>query len=176
MATFKNVETANTLEVTTQKGEAKVEVDMGKLSPEILAKLAEHGLRQKIADAAAGAKKMAEEDGAEVVPTAQALMEKVKDRLEAGEWGAERGGASTADPMDKYRIEVLRAMIKAQPDGKLAKAYSEIGSDDQKARREFLLGIAEKNAEKIEPMAEERKAEADRKRQAAKSAAEGLDL
>jgi hypothetical protein len=159
-------------EVSVQKGAATAKVNVDKLSHEVIGKLVLHGLRQKIADAAAGAKKASEADDETrtVAEIASDLMAKVVTNLETGNWGVERSGGVTADPLDKYRIEIMREVMRVNP--KVKKAYDAIDSDDQTARREFLLKIAAKNAGTVDPEAERRMEVA----RAAKKAAAGLDL
>lgn len=101
-----------------------VMVDMTKLSADILAKLALHGLTQKIADAASGAagdacakhfgagwKEVAKADRtaflatdagkASVAEFTRAAMESAMETLLAGDWSArgEGGGAAPVDPV-----------------------------------------------------------------------------
>lgn len=76
-----------------------------------------------------------------------------------------------ADPLDKYRIQALRDHMKVEPDGPLSEAYKAITSDEPgeqtKARREFLLAIATKNAEKVDTVAKKLKAEDEARAKAA---------
>ena len=148
-------------------------------------KLVLHGLTQKVADAAAGALKVAMGDDYEnataterkafgtenadkVADMAQSLMQKVADRLAEGDWGVERGTGGTADPLDPFRIEVMRDVMKVNP--KIKKAFTAIPSDEQAKRRAFLLDIARKH-QTVEDEAA-RRMEADRKAKA--RLAEGL--
>lgn len=136
-----------------------VTVDLAKLSPDMIAKLALHGLTQKVADAAAGAKKAAGEDAddATIADTGWNLMDAVAKRLEAGDWGAERGGGATADPLDKWRLAVMRDIMKTPKGAALKAKHDAIDSADQKARRELLLAIAAKNAAIVDKEAEKRR-------------------
>lgn len=148
-----------------------VTVDLAKLDADMIAKLALHGLTQKVADAAAGAKKAAGEDADEemIAETGWQLMDAVAKRLEAGDWGAERGGGSAADPLDKYRLQVMRDIMKTPKGADLKAAHDAIPSEDQKARREYLLKIAAKNAGIVEK-------EAEKRRDATKVKVDGLSL
>jgi hypothetical protein len=76
--------------------EQTVEIDLTKLSDEILAQAIIHGLTQKIADAAAGAKKLseAEDETRSVDEITYDLMSKVVTQLTNGDWGRTRGAAS----------------------------------------------------------------------------------
>lgn len=155
---------------------AKVTCNVENLNDDIIAKLAMHGLRQKISDAAASAKKQADEDGGDVAEIASAMMQKVVDNLEKGDWGVERGEGASADPLDKYRVKVLRQLMAANPDGELKKKYDEVPSDDQAGRRKLLLDVAAKNADKIDPQAEAMRVAEQEAKRAAKEAASGLDI
>lgn len=103
--------------VTARKDAVRVEVDTRKLGEVIVARAVLHGLKQKIADAAANATMNAclavtgnQKEGEakeaftarlakaakevtfdEVNKEALRLMEKTRDALEAGAWGVERG-------------------------------------------------------------------------------------
>jgi len=136
-----------------------VTVDLAKLDADMIAKLALHGLTQKVADAAAGAKKAAGEDADEeaIAETGFQLMDAVAKRLEAGDWGAERGSGTTTDPLDKYRLQVMRDIMKTPKGAELKKAHDAIDSKDQKARREYLLKIAAKNAAVVDTEAKKRR-------------------
>ena len=78
-------------------------------------------------------------------------------RLEQAESGdiTVRGSGGSVDPLDKYRIAALREYMRANPDGELKGAYDAIPADDQKARREFLLSVAAKNAATVDARAKE---------------------
>lgn len=119
------------------KGEdaAQVTVDLAALSDEILAQLVLHGLKQKIADAAAGAKGFAEEHEMTVAEAAENLMQKVVDNLAAGNWGAQRGGAGVAltgegSEVDAKVISLLRPNVRAADE----KWYKNATEADRKAR------------------------------------------
>lgn len=172
MELIMEIQLPKSYEVTAQRGEAKVTIDVSKLSVDIVEKLAMHGLRQKVADAAASAKKASEEEGETrtVAEIAEALMTKVVKNLEAGEWGAERGAGTSVDPMDKYRIQVVRGALKSNP--KLKAQYDAIDSTDQKARLVFLMEIARAKADVVDPAAEKLKELAD----AAARSTKTLDL
>lgn len=148
-----------------------VTVDLAKLSADMIAKLALHGLTQKVADAAAGAKKAAGEDASDdlIAATGWQLMDAVAKRLESGDWGAERGGGATADPLDKWRLQVMRDIMKTPKGAALKAKHDAISSDDQKARRELLLEVAAKNAGIVDK-------EAEKRRDAARVKIDGLSL
>lgn len=125
--------------VEARKGAAKVTVKVvGVLTPEILTKLVLHGLKQKVADAAASAPMQAaiavvgnKREGeakeaylkrlvevakglseSEIAKEAERMMQKVAASLERGEWGIERGDGGT---MDKGLVDFVI--------GKLGKAF-----------------------------------------------------
>lgn len=104
---------------------AEVSVDVAKLSPEIVAELAMHGLHQKIADAASAAKSEDE---------ALASMQKAMDALLAGEWTRRTGGGGVDE-----RTRVARSIVR-----KAFKDNNPAGSD---ARETFMaLDDADQNA------------------------------
>lgn len=78
--------------------------EVGKLSADIMGKLAMHGLQQKIADAAAGAKNADE---------AQASMAKAIDALLAGAWSS-RGTGEGVDEETRVARSVVRQAVKAK--------------------------------------------------------------
>lgn len=84
--------------------EASAVCDVTKLSADIVAKLAMHGLQQKIADAAAGAKTADEADAA---------MNKAIDALMAGAWSS-RGTGEGVDEETRVARSVVRSAVKAK--------------------------------------------------------------
>lgn len=78
--------------------------DVAKLSSDIVGKLAMHGLQQKIADAAAGAKSADE---------ASAAMNKAIDALVAGAWSS-RGTGEGVDEETRVARSVVRSAVKAK--------------------------------------------------------------
>ena len=76
--------------------------DMTVLPAHILAELVEHGLTQKVGDAAAG------KDGDE----ARAKMDMVYKSLCDGEWGVRRAGAPRADRETAHCRDVIKAWWK----------------------------------------------------------------
>lgn len=141
---------------TVQAGGGEVTVNVENLTDEIIAKLVIHGLRQKVADAAASAKKLSEADDEtrDKAVIASDLMEKVRKNLEAGEWGAERGAGATGDPLDKWRLQVVRRALKAESNSHLKAQFDAIPGTDQESRRAFLLKIATTKADVVDPAAE----------------------
>ncbi|NNW55460.1 MULTISPECIES: hypothetical protein [unclassified Roseobacter] len=137
-------------------GGSSVTVKVSALTEELIARLVLHGLRQKVADAAASAKKLSEADDEtrDKMTIAGDLMSKVATTLERGEWGVERGAGGSADPLDRFRLAIVRDQMKRPGNEDVKKAYDAIASDDQAKRRAFLMDIAGKNAEAIDPAAQ----------------------
>ena len=79
-------------------------VDLAALATPIVQALVLHGLRQKIADAASGAKTPAE---------ASASMAKAVDALLAGEWSSRQAGGGV-DEATKVARQVTREVFKAK--------------------------------------------------------------
>jgi hypothetical protein len=82
---------------------AHVEVPVAKLPVEMIARLVEHGIIQKVGDAAAGKTSRDEIRDA---------MTAVVESLVAGNWGRSRGIAST-DPLARFLREAVRARLSA---------------------------------------------------------------
>ena len=155
-----------------------VTLDLAALPKEVLAQALVHGLTQKIGDAAASAlidafsaahdeqtvkastpaqrKAWGEANPDAVAAHARAALEKAVHNLKEHGWTARTGGGTSLDPMDKFRAEVVREIITRDKSSAVFKKYDAIDSSDQKARREFLLAIAAKNAEKVDPVAKAR--------------------
>ena len=88
-----------------------VTVDVTKLSPEILAELAMHGLTQKVADAASQAKSVAEESGNSIEDVTESMMAKAIESLYAGEWSRRTGGGGV-DEYTRVARQMMRKAIK----------------------------------------------------------------
>lgn len=135
----------DTFTVSARKDAVSVELNMKGLSPDIIAKAALHGFKQKIADGAANAtmnaclaivgnRKEGEAEAAykarlaeaaktvtfdEINKEALRLMEKVRDTLEAGSWGAERGEGPAEMDMRPiaYAMAIYTAKLAADIEG-----------------------------------------------------------
>lgn len=97
------------------RGEA-VTIDVDKLSPEVLRRAALHGLKQKIADSAAGAKALVDKGDVEgtAAEVGVQLMQKTIDALVAGDWGIERAAGGVArTPVEREMIKIVRPAVKA---------------------------------------------------------------
>lgn len=86
---------------------ASVTVSTEAFTPDIVAKLAMHGLQQKIADAASGATNHDE---------ALAAMQKAADAIVKGEWSS-RGVGTGADERTLVARSIVRAAMKAKLGG-----------------------------------------------------------
>ena len=137
--------TESTFNVTRRNG-ASVEINVEALSAEMVANLFAYGLRQKVNDSASGAKDKAE---------SESMMQACVENLLAGTW-AMRSAAAESDPLEKFRIAIVREILAKPQNSKLKESYDAIDSSDQKTRREFLLSIASKNADAIDPVAQAR--------------------
>lgn len=135
---------------------ASVTCDVGKLSPEIVARLAIHGLHQKIADAASGAETEAE---------AVASMQKAVDAVLAGEW-TQRTGGGGVDERTSVTRSIVRAAVKAKFGAKSPEwtEFTWRSDADQNAKLdEIAAANAAAFADAIEAKLAERKAERERK-------------
>ena len=149
--------------VDVNAGGAIVTIDLGALSPGMIEQLVLHGLRQKVADAAAGAKKVHETDGETRTKSDIAfdLMSKVKVNLESGTWGATRGESAGGDGLsDLQRMIVViatenlpAAQWKAKIDG-----WADMSTVERRAAKWAIL---QGNAAmvKLEELAKERMAQ-----------------
>jgi hypothetical protein len=113
-------------EISFTRAGVNFTVDVTTLSKDMLGELIYHGLTQKIGDA--GVKDDAEK--------AREKMNGVYAALQNGVWGRER--SATAGPVWMgYALAIVRSKLGEAN----KKAYSEIPSDDQKARNAFLRGL-----------------------------------
>jgi hypothetical protein len=119
---------------------ASVSVDLSKLSPEMVARLAVHGAHQKIADAASGATTADE---------ATASMQKAADAIIAGTWTSRTAGAGVDEETRVARI-VVRNAVKAKFGSKSPEWAKFTGmSDDEQVAK--LDSIREANADAFMP-------------------------
>lgn len=150
-----------------------VTVRLADLSPDIVAQLALHGLRQKVADAAASAAKASEGTGLAPDEWAKVAMQKVVDALVAGEW-AQRTASDGASAEVRMRRTVLGEMLRKTDKGK---AEWKAHEDD---RGEWLDAVFAKQPEKVQAAimaaVEKRMAEAAEKAKQAKALAAGLEI
>lgn len=145
-------------------------------SPSAIEAIFTYGVRRWFQDSLNAQAAQARNAGIDI--TEAWVKDSFNQRLEQAVSGVtvRKSAATAADPLDPYRISVLRGLMKAQPNGPLAKAYKAIPSDDQPARQAYLLDVAGKNAAKIDPLALEAKQKAEDEARAAANAAEALEL
>lgn len=130
-----------------------VTVDVAKLSPEIIARLAVHGLQQKLADAASQSKTADE---------AVAAMNKAADALLAGDW-ASRVAGSGVDEFTRMARLVVRRAIKAKLGAASPEWKAFIGLADDVQAEKLDANFAKNEAvfkPEVEAEIERRKAEA----------------
>jgi len=108
-------------EIVIERNGARCIIATETLPDHIIARLVEHGLSQKVGDAAAGSngtgKKWADLTDIEragVTDVARTAMQAVADNLAAGKWGVERSGASKVDPITAAIRTLLMPKIKAK--------------------------------------------------------------
>lgn len=140
-----------------------VEVETGKLSPEIIAELVQHGLTQKVADAASAAKSVAEEAGEEVEAVTESLMTKARDGLYAGEWSRRSGGG--VDEETRIARMVTRRLVKIKFGSKSEEwaTFTGLETAEQNAKLDEWFAANEK------ALAPERDAEIARRKEAAEA-------
>jgi len=185
------IQTTN-LDVSKRDG-SSVTVDLAQIPAAMFAEFALDGVAEYIRDSSASAlinayrdanggkdgtvesrKAWAESNATAIAAKSARLMTEAVTRLYAGE--RRTRVASESDPLDQYRITVLRTVMRTPNGAKLKAAYDAIGSDEQPARRAFLLDIAAKNADWVDPLAEKARKDAAAKTKAAKEAAESIAL
>ena len=125
-------------------GGATVTIDVGALSPGMIEQLVLHGLRQKVADAAAGAKKVseAEDETRTKSDIAFDLMSKVKANLESGTWGATRGEGGAGDgltDLQRMVVEVATGLIKAADWKAKIKGWADMSTAERRAAKWAIL-------------------------------------
>lgn len=88
---------------------------------------------------------------------ANAIIDAYAERAMNGEINT-RAASSDVDPLDAYRRIAVRAQFKSPANAKSKAAYDAIDAKDRKARDEYLLAVAAKHADQIDPIAESLKA------------------
>lgn len=145
-----SIELADAIGVSSR--ERTVTVDVTKLTADIIAKLVVHGLTQKVADAASGAKKIAEESGNDVGDVTESLMAKAVESLLAGEWSTRSAGEGVSLEQRVAR-QVTRTMAKAKMGAKSAAWATFTGLSDADANAK-LDAWYEANKAALEPEVE----------------------
>ena len=156
------IELPDTFEATS-RGVA-VEVPIGKLSADIVAELVQHGLQQKVADAASAAKSLADESGEPVEEVTRNLMQKAVDSLVAGEWTRRTGGGGVDEETRIARL-VTRRLVKAKFGAKSPEwaTFTGLDAGEQNEKLDAWFAANEK------VLAPERDAEMARRAEAAKA-------
>jgi len=96
----------DTLEVTSR--DQTVTLSLSEMPEWIIAKAVLHGLTQKVSDAAAGAKKAADDsDDMTVEEATVSLMTAIVETLQAGSWGRERGAGSGLSARDRMARKIV---------------------------------------------------------------------
>lgn len=129
----------------------EAQIDVTSLPAESLAAMVAYGIRRKYQDSINSAAKELRDEGAEV--NGEELFTAFHARVLEGALGV-RGESATSDPLDKYRRAIVRDLLAKNKQGKGWKQYAAIDSKDRAARDEYLLAIAKKNADKIDPVAQ----------------------
>jgi hypothetical protein len=144
---------------------ASATVDVASLTPDIVAKLAVHGLQQKIADAAAGATNEAE---------ATAAMQKAIDALVKGEWTSRTAGEGVSETVLVARM-ITRSVVKAKYGAKSPEwaAFTGLEPSAQNAKLDEIFAA---NAEKLQSAVDAKIAERAKQREERKSLSSGLDI
>lgn len=133
-------------------------IDVSSIPTDMLHVMIAYGVRRRYQDTINNLAKQLREAGEKV--DGKALFEDFHNRVMESALGV-RGESVAADPLDKYRREIVREALAKDKKSEGWLAYEAIDSKDRKARDAFLLAIAEKNASKVDPKAKQR-LEADR--------------
>lgn len=143
----------NTIVSVTAQGHS-AEVDATDFHADSVAAIFAYGLRRWFQDHINSQAKAARDDGTEI--TDKWAKETFDSRLAQAVSGEiTMRSAATNDPLDQYRLQVIRIAFRNDPKSDSAQTYAAIPSDDQKARRAFLLEVARNNAKKVDPVAEQ---------------------
>lgn len=154
--------------------DATVTVDATKLSAEIVEKLLEYGIRQKIGDAASGARKIAEETGTDITEVTQGLMDKALAALLAGEWSSRVAGEGVSE---RRRVEraIMRAAVKVKLGAKSPKWKAFIGQSDD-AQNAKLDEMFAANAVKLAAKVDEEIARREAAKKAKAKLSDGIEI
>lgn len=115
-----------------------VTVTLDKLTDDIIGKLVLHGLTQKVADAAASAKKVAEESGGDAADIGKGMMQAVVEALEAGNWGTRVAGSPVSDEV-KVRRSIVRKLFGQKADDAAKAAFKAMDAAAQAAHLDALF-------------------------------------
>jgi len=166
----------------TSRG-ATVTVDPTKFTADIIAKLQEYGIRQKIADAASSAAKVVKEANPSlegetldkaVTEQTQAMMDKALDALLKGEWSSRVAGEGVSE-LVRVQRSVMRSAVKVKLGAKSPKWTAFTGLDDAEQNKK-LDAMFEANKDKLAPAVKEEMARREAARKAKGKLADGLDI
>jgi len=115
-----------------------VTINLENLKDDIIGKLVLHGLTQKVADAAASAKKVAEESGGDASDIGKGMMQAVVDALEAGQWGTRVPGQAVTDEV-KVRRSVVRKLFGMKASDEAKAAFKALDASGQAAHLDALF-------------------------------------
>lgn len=134
------------------QGVAK-EIETGEFPQETINAWLTYGARRWFQDSINSLAKQARDNGQDIDEAW--VQDTYMERLNAALSGklSTRKAATESDPLDKYRISVLRQAMRDDPDGELSTEYGKIPSDDQAGRKAFLLAVAAKHSDMIDPLA-----------------------
>lgn len=158
--------------ILTRNKDIPTEINPSDLPPETVSAALVYGVRRLVQDSVNSQihqiKTAAKDEGK---PEPEIDVKKiVNDRIEqllSGNLNV-RSATGTSDPLDPFRIQAVRKVIKDGSEND--KALKEIPAKDQAARNAFLLDLASKHAEAIDPIAKELQKIADMRKKAADSA------
>lgn len=148
--------TENTVTIRVQG--VTQEIDATAFHQDAINAIFTYGLRRWFQDHINSAAKSKRDADEEVTP--KWVTESIAARLDqavSGEITMRNG--EPVDPLDEYRIKVLRRAMKIKGNEDLKAAYDAIDSSDQKGRREYLLSVAAAHADTVDKAAKEWQAE-----------------
>ena len=108
---MRSINIADMITVTSRG--ISVDVDITKLTDELLSRLVAHGIGQKVGDSASQAKSIAGESDDTVENITKNLMNKAIDALYSGEW-AHRKVAAGVDEFTAQARKLVRIAVKAK--------------------------------------------------------------
>lgn len=129
-----------------------IEVKVGDLSADMIAKLALHGLTQKVGDSAAGALKdagfegrkfadLSDDEKAKVREHAKASMVATVDALMKGEWAERRAGGNGLTEVERKRLALFGEWLREDHKAVWAAEFKPLeGAERQDALAAFFLG------------------------------------
>lgn len=152
-----------------------VTVKLDKLNAEIMAQAALHGLKQKIADAAAGAVAFAADNDMTKEEASVVLMDKATSNLYENGWTATRSGGS-ADPLVPYLRKLIMVLLnRPEAKDKLAE-YKALETPAEKNKYRDDLAANHPQADDLRKLAQAEKDKADAAKKAQKEMVADIEL